>query len=155
MFVRHFEEAQRVQIIDVLALVLRQVERIDGVGNRPQELRPAFRIERAIGAEQHMIGTEEFDAAACPGLGAVDGGIAEEHPEVIDRPAALLPHLGDDLFVLRFRILPGAELIEAESIFEWRLTPRRLDDELGAFLDRVWGVNGANPGALEDLASRV
>jgi pimeloyl-ACP methyl ester carboxylesterase len=51
--------------------------------------------------------------------------------------------------------LPNAELIEADSIFEWRLTPRRLDDELGAFLDRVWGVNGANPDALEDLASRV
>ena len=51
--------------------------------------------------------------------------------------------------------LPNAELIEADSIFEWRFTPRRLDDELGAFLDRVWGVNGANPDALEDLASRV
>ena len=25
--------------------------------------------------------------------------------------------------------LPNAELIEAESIFEWRLTPRRLDDD--------------------------
>jgi pimeloyl-ACP methyl ester carboxylesterase len=51
--------------------------------------------------------------------------------------------------------LPNAELVEANSIFEWRLTPGRLDDELSAFLDRVWGVNGANPDALEDLASRV
>ena len=35
---------------------------------------------------------------------------------------------------------PNATLIEANSILEWRLTPGRLDDELSAFLDRVWDV---------------
>jgi pimeloyl-ACP methyl ester carboxylesterase len=35
--------------------------------------------------------------------------------------------------------LPRAELIEANSIFEWRTRPRRLNDELGRFLDQVWG----------------
>ena len=34
--------------------------------------------------------------------------------------------------------VPGAVLVEANSILEWRLTPRRLDDELAAFLDDVW-----------------
>ena len=34
--------------------------------------------------------------------------------------------------------LPNARLVEANSILEWRLTPGRLDDELSAFLDRVW-----------------
>jgi pimeloyl-ACP methyl ester carboxylesterase len=34
--------------------------------------------------------------------------------------------------------LPNAQLIEADSILEWRLSPERLDDELGRFLDEVW-----------------
>jgi pimeloyl-ACP methyl ester carboxylesterase len=34
--------------------------------------------------------------------------------------------------------LENATLVEANSILEWRITPRRLDDELGGFLDRVW-----------------
>jgi pimeloyl-ACP methyl ester carboxylesterase len=35
--------------------------------------------------------------------------------------------------------LPHAHLIEANSIFEWRITPRRLDTELAMFLEEVWG----------------
>jgi pimeloyl-ACP methyl ester carboxylesterase len=34
--------------------------------------------------------------------------------------------------------LPGAELVEAKSILEWRLFPGRLNRELIRFLDRVW-----------------
>jgi pimeloyl-ACP methyl ester carboxylesterase len=34
--------------------------------------------------------------------------------------------------------LPNARLIEANSILEWRISPKRLDDELGRFLDDVW-----------------
>jgi pimeloyl-ACP methyl ester carboxylesterase len=34
--------------------------------------------------------------------------------------------------------LPHARLVEASSIFEWRVRPRRLNDELCAFLDEVW-----------------
>ncbi len=33
--------------------------------------------------------------------------------------------------------LPNARLIEANSILEWRLSPKRLNDELTAFLDEV------------------
>lgn len=36
------------------------------------------------------------------------------------------------------RELPGARLVQAYSIVEWRLRPRRLDDELCRFLDEVW-----------------
>jgi pimeloyl-ACP methyl ester carboxylesterase len=36
------------------------------------------------------------------------------------------------------RELPNARLVQARSIAEWRLSPHRLDDELGAFLDEVW-----------------
>jgi pimeloyl-ACP methyl ester carboxylesterase len=34
--------------------------------------------------------------------------------------------------------LPNAQLIEANSILEWRITPERLDAELAHFLDEVW-----------------
>lgn len=34
--------------------------------------------------------------------------------------------------------LPGSRLVEAESIVEWRLRPKRLDAELAAFLGEVW-----------------
>jgi pimeloyl-ACP methyl ester carboxylesterase len=34
--------------------------------------------------------------------------------------------------------LPNSRLIEANSILEWRMSPERLDDELGRFLDDVW-----------------
>jgi hypothetical protein len=34
--------------------------------------------------------------------------------------------------------LPRARLVNAESIFEWRVSPKRLDDELAAFLDEVF-----------------
>jgi pimeloyl-ACP methyl ester carboxylesterase len=35
--------------------------------------------------------------------------------------------------------LPNARLIVANSILEWRISPERLDAELGQFLDDVWG----------------
>jgi pimeloyl-ACP methyl ester carboxylesterase len=34
--------------------------------------------------------------------------------------------------------LPDARLVEANSIFEWRTRPERLDGELARFLDEVW-----------------
>jgi len=36
------------------------------------------------------------------------------------------------------RELSGARLVEASSIYEWRLRPSRLDGELAGFLDEVW-----------------
>ncbi len=34
--------------------------------------------------------------------------------------------------------LQRARLVEADSIFEWRIAPKRLTDELALFLDEVW-----------------
>jgi pimeloyl-ACP methyl ester carboxylesterase len=34
--------------------------------------------------------------------------------------------------------LENAHLVEANSIFEWRLSPGRLNDELAFFLDEIW-----------------
>jgi pimeloyl-ACP methyl ester carboxylesterase len=41
--------------------------------------------------------------------------------------------------------LPDSRLIEANSILEWRLTPKRLDGELARFLDEVWEGKPAAP----------
>ena len=35
--------------------------------------------------------------------------------------------------------LPHARLVEASSIAEWRIMPKRLDATLLEFLDQVWG----------------
>jgi pimeloyl-ACP methyl ester carboxylesterase len=34
--------------------------------------------------------------------------------------------------------LPNSRLVEADSIFEWRFNPERLNDELSDFLEEVW-----------------
>jgi len=49
--------------------------------------------------------------------------------------------------------LPNSRLIEANSIFEWRLTPERLDDELGRFLDDVWDEGSARSRPAADTAA--
>ena len=41
--------------------------------------------------------------------------------------------------------LPNARLVEAESIFEWRINPGRLDDELAAFVDQAYATEPAEP----------
>ena len=60
---------------------------------------------------------------------AAAGPDRRPHP----RPGPPLQRLG-----MLAEELENATLIEANSILEWRLTPGRLDDELSAFLDRVW-----------------
>lgn len=40
--------------------------------------------------------------------------------------------------------LPGARLLEATSILEWRWSPARLDRELTDFLDAVWSEAGSS-----------
>jgi pimeloyl-ACP methyl ester carboxylesterase len=44
--------------------------------------------------------------------------------------------------------MPGARLVEATSILEWRLNPGRLNNELARFLDEVYAEPGAEPGEL-------
>jgi pimeloyl-ACP methyl ester carboxylesterase len=51
--------------------------------------------------------------------------------------------------------LPNNRLIEANSILEWRLTPKRLDGELARFLEEVWEgkpVAPAHPAATRTAA---
>lgn len=60
----------------------------------------------------------------------------------IEQPALIVGHPRDPLHPfsdsgMLAEELPNARLVEASSIFEWRLSPKRLNDELAAFLGEV------------------
>jgi pimeloyl-ACP methyl ester carboxylesterase len=61
----------------------------------------------------------------------------------MDQPTLVIGHHADPLHPfsdsgMLVEELPNARLIEASSILEWRISPKRLDQELAAFLDEVW-----------------
>jgi hypothetical protein len=73
---------------------------------------------------------------------------SREERERIDLPALVIGHRADPLHPfsdsdMLVEELAGARLINAESIFEWRLRPGRLDDELASFLDEVYSSETA------------
>ena len=43
--------------------------------------------------------------------------------------------------------MPRARLVNAESIFEWRVSPGRLDDELAEFIAEVYAAEQAESAA--------
>jgi pimeloyl-ACP methyl ester carboxylesterase len=66
-----------------------------------------------------------------------------EERERIDVPALVIGHPADPLHPfsdsdMLVEEIPKARLVNAESIFEWRLKPGRLDDELAAFVEEVY-----------------
>ena len=70
----------------------------------------------------------------------------------IEAPALIIGHPNDPLHPfsdsgMLAEEIPGARLVEANSILEWRISPNRLDDELGYFLDEVFTAPpaGARP----------
>jgi pimeloyl-ACP methyl ester carboxylesterase len=70
-----------------------------------------------------------------------------EQRRLIECPAFVVGHPRDPLHPfsdsgMLAEELAGARLVEASSIFEWRTRPRRLNDELGRFLDEVWTQPG-------------
>lgn len=78
--------------------------------------------------------------------GLLGGGAAPHHKlrEKMRQPALVIGHRADPLHPfsdsgMLVEELPNAQLIEATSILEWRLRPKRLDDALASFLDEVWG----------------
>jgi pimeloyl-ACP methyl ester carboxylesterase len=65
-----------------------------------------------------------------------------EEREKIEQPALIVGHQLDPLHPfsdsgMLAEELPHATLIEAKTILEWRLMPKRLNEELAAFLERV------------------
>jgi pimeloyl-ACP methyl ester carboxylesterase len=63
--------------------------------------------------------------------------------ELIGLPALVIGHPSDPLHPfmdsdMLVSEMPKARLVNANSIFEWRVRPRRLDDELAAFVSEVY-----------------
>jgi pimeloyl-ACP methyl ester carboxylesterase len=61
----------------------------------------------------------------------------------IDQPTLIVGHQRDPLHPfsdsgMLAEELPQARLVEATSILEWRITPKRLTEELALFLEQVW-----------------
>jgi len=61
------------------------------------------------------------------------------------QPALVIGHPADPIHPFSdadttARELSGARLVQAKTIYEWRVTPKRLDGELIAFLDEVWSA---------------
>lgn len=65
-----------------------------------------------------------------------------EERELMDQPALIIGHPADPLHPfsdadMLTEEMPNARLVNANSILEWRLTPKRLDGELARFLEDV------------------
>ena len=75
----------------------------------------------------------------------------------MEQPALVIGHHADPLHPfsdsgMLAEEMPNARLIEANSIFEWRISPKRLDDELARFLDDVWEGKPATASAAANGA---
>jgi pimeloyl-ACP methyl ester carboxylesterase len=75
-----------------------------------------------------------------------------EERELINLPALVIGHPADPLHPLTdsdmlVEELPRARLVNAESIFEWRVSPGRLDDELAAFVAEAYAGEEAESAA--------
>jgi pimeloyl-ACP methyl ester carboxylesterase len=73
-----------------------------------------------------------------------------EERERIDLPALVIGHPADPLHPfsdsdMLAQELPQARLVNAESIFEWRMKPERLDEELARFVAEVYADAPARP----------
>ncbi len=75
-----------------------------------------------------------------------------EERELITVPALVIGHPADPLHPFTdsdmvAEELPRARLVNAESIFEWRMRPGRLDNELAEFLADVYAAEPASSAA--------
>lgn len=77
--------------------------------------------------------------------GLLIGRTCPPHSERVgfEHPALVIGHRGDPLHPfsdsgMLVEEMPNARLVNANSILEWRLNPRRLNDELAGFLNEVW-----------------
>jgi pimeloyl-ACP methyl ester carboxylesterase len=125
--------------------------------------RPAFevvsRLTSAIPRTNYLIDIGLDWARQRPGpSGAVLEGLLlgetaphREERRKIAQPTLIVGHPRDPLHPfsdsgMLAGELPNGRLIEANSILEWRLSPKRLNAELAAFLREVWAPRGVTPG---------
>lgn len=117
--------------------------------------RPALelvsRLSSAVPRTNYLIdiGLDWVRQRPGPSLAVLEGLLlGETAPHREDRlkivqPALIVGHPRDPLHPfsdsgMLAEELANAVLVEADSIFEWRLRPERLDGELSAFLEETW-----------------
>jgi pimeloyl-ACP methyl ester carboxylesterase len=117
--------------------------------------RPLFEgvslMTRAVPRTNHLldIGLDWVRQRPGPSQAVLEGlllGETAPHREdrvKIDQPTLIVGHHRDPLHPfsdsgMLLEELPNAQLVEANSILEWRLDPDRLNDELTSFLDEIW-----------------
>jgi pimeloyl-ACP methyl ester carboxylesterase len=95
------------------------------------------------------IGLDMLRQDPAPSMSVLEGlflGSSAPHRQFrvqMTQPALIIGHHRDPLHPfsdsgMLAEEMPNSRLIEANSIFEWRLTPERLDEELASFLEKVW-----------------
>jgi pimeloyl-ACP methyl ester carboxylesterase len=100
------------------------------------------------------IGLDLMRQDPAPSMAVLEGlflGSSAPHRQFrvqMNQPALIIGHHRDPLHPfsdsgMLAEEMPNSRLIEANSIFEWRLSPERLDAELAAFLDEVWALEPA------------
>lgn len=117
--------------------------------------RPLFevvsRIASAIPRTNFLLdlGLDGVRQRPGPSLAVLEGlmlGESAPHREQrvgIEQPSLIIGHPNDPLHPFSdsgvlAEELRKAKFVEANSILEWRISPRRLNDELAVFLDDVW-----------------
>jgi hypothetical protein len=118
-------------------------------GTPPLQLLSAVtrRIPRTVNLID--VGLDWFRQDPEPSLAVLEGLLigrsCPPHSERVDfdQPALVIGHRGDPLHPfsdsgMLVDEMPNARLVNANSILEWRLNPRRLNDELARFLTEVW-----------------
>ena len=129
-------------------------------------LRPLAAVARRVPRQSFLVDIlldwirqdPEPSAAVLEGLFL--GAAAPHHSERMrmTQPALVIGHHADPLHPfsdsgMLAEELPNVRLIEASSILEWRLSPKRLNDELATFLDDVWSGRPVGEGRAEPEAA--
>lgn len=110
------------------------------------------------------IGLDWIRQDPAPSAAVLEGlflGAAAPHHEErmrMEQPTLVIGHRADPLHPfsdsgMLVEELPNARLIQANTIMEWRVSPKRLDAELAAFLDDVWAGRPVRNGAPEPEAA--
>lgn len=124
--------------------------------------RPAFelssRLARLVPRTHFLldIGLDWARRRPGPSVAVLEGLLlgetapGREQRSHIAQPALVVGHPGDPLHPfsdsgMLVEELPAARLVRAGSIVEWRIAPRRLTEELAAFLEQVWAPGGPPP----------
>lgn len=119
------------------------------VGRPAVEL--SSRLARLVPRTNHLldIGLDWARRRPKPSIAVLEGLLLgetappREQRRLIEQPALIVGHPRDPLHPfsdsgMLVEELRQAQLVEANSIFEWRTRPKRLNGELARFLEEIW-----------------